>query len=204
MDKPKNSNKSIWISLLAALVLIVSFVGMKTWFEQMDSNLVQYEKYEVAPAFDLGVQKHVAPASLADNKTVALQDLKGKAVLLHFWASWCQPCREEKPMLQELVNQHQDGSLTIIGIASYESEASLRASGLLPDTPFTVLLDEEGETALAYKVRAIPQSVLVDGDGRIRYRVKGALTPDEIHAIGEVLISMRQEEKIQSKTAVHL
>ncbi|MDQ3233271.1 MAG: TlpA family protein disulfide reductase, partial [Pseudobdellovibrionaceae bacterium] len=129
MDKPKNNNKSLLIALVAALVLVASYMGIQRWFGSWDEKLVQYERFEIAPAFDLPLQKHVEPASLAGKKNVTLQDLKGRPVLLHFWASWCVPCREEKPMLQELVNQHKDGSLTLIGISSYETEVALRDSG---------------------------------------------------------------------------
>lgn len=202
MDKPKN-NKSWPISILAAVVLIASYFGIQHWFGNLDDQLVEYERFEHGPAFDLPLQKHVKPDSLAGKKTVSLQDLKGHTILLHFWASWCAPCREEKPILQELVQKHQDGSLIVIGVSSYETEVALRNSGMLADTPFTVLLDEEGETALAYKVRAIPQSVLLDGEGRIRYRVKGQLNPQEINAIDEVLTSMQAEKKA-STAAVNL
>ncbi len=194
MDKPKN-NKSWPISVLAALVLIASYFGIQRWFGDLDKQLVEYERFEHAPAFELPLQKHVKPDSISGKKTVTLQDLKGHTVLLHFWASWCAPCREEKPVLAELVEKHRDGSLIVVGVSSYETEAALQNSGMLPDTPFTVLLDEEGTTALAYKVRAIPQSVLIDGEGRVRYRVKGQLNPQEISAIDEVLSSMRAEKK---------
>ncbi|WP_141735414.1 TlpA family protein disulfide reductase [Oligoflexus tunisiensis] len=204
MDNPKNNNKSWLIALCVAGILIATYFGMQRWFGQLDEKLVHYERFEVAPAFALPLQKHVAPAALTGKTQVTLQDLKGHTVLLHFWASWCVPCREEKPMLEELVNQYQDGSLTVIGISSYETAIALRDSGMLAEAPFTVLLDEEGETALAYKVRAIPQSVLVDGAGRVRYRVKGKLSPQEIDAIQNVLVSLREEEKKPSTAAVNL
>lgn len=203
MDKQKNNNKSWPISVFAALVLIASYFGIQRWFGDLDKKLVEYERFESAPAFDLPLQKHVKPDSLAGKKHVTLQDLKGHTVLLHFWASWCAPCREEKPMLQELVNKHQDGSLIVIGVSSYETEVALRESGMLAEAPFTVLLDEEGETALSYKVRAIPQSVLIDPESRVRYRVKGQLNPNEISAIDEVLIQMQTEAKA-STAAVNL
>ncbi len=194
MDKPKNNR--VWlISLGTLLLLVASYKSLQHWFGDLDQQFVQYEKFEQAPGFNLELQKLVEPASLAGKKELALHDFKGKTILLHFWASWCAPCREERPMLQELVNQHHDGSLAVIGVASYETKDSLRNSGLLGETPFTVLLDEEGDVALSYKVRAIPQSVLIDGLGRIRYRVKGALTLNEIAAIEAILISMQREEK---------
>jgi cytochrome c biogenesis protein CcmG/thiol:disulfide interchange protein DsbE len=204
VDNPKNNNKSWLISLGAALVLIVSYFGMQRWFGQLDEKLIQYDRLEVAPAFALPLQKHVAPAALSGKTQVKLEDLKGHTVLLHFWASWCAPCREEKPILEELVNRHQDGSLIVVGISSYETAIALRDSGMLAEAPFTVLLDEEGETALAYKIRAIPQSVLIDGTGRIRYRVKGKLSPQEIDAIQDVLVSLREEENKASTAAVNL
>lgn len=203
MEKQKSSNKSWPISIFAVLVLIGSYFAIQRWFGDLDRKLVEYERFEVAPTFDLPLQKNVKPATLDGKKNVTLADLKGQTVLLHFWASWCAPCREEKPILADLVKKHDDGSMVVIGISSYETEVALRASGLLDDTPFTVLLDEEGTTSVSYKVRAIPQSVLIDGEGRVRYRVKGQLNSQEIAALDEVLSTIRSEKKA-STAAVNL
>jgi thiol-disulfide isomerase/thioredoxin len=195
VEKQKNNSKSWPISILAVLVLIGSYFAIQRWFGDWDKELVEYERFEIAPTFDLPLQKSVKPGSFEGKKTVTLADLKGQTVLLHFWASWCAPCREEKPILAELVKKHDDGSMLVIGVSSYETEAALRASGMLNDTPFTVLLDEEGTAAVSYKVRAIPQSVLIDGTGRIRYRVKGQLNAQEIAALDEVLKTLHAEKK---------
>jgi cytochrome c biogenesis protein CcmG/thiol:disulfide interchange protein DsbE len=203
VETQKNNSKSWPISILAAVVLIGSYFGIQRFFGDLDDKLVEYERFEIAPAFDLPLQKLIKPDGLAGKKTVTLADLKGHTVLLHFWASWCAPCREEKPILAELVKKHQDGSMIVIGVSSYETEVALRASGMLEDAPFTVLLDEEGTTAVSYKVRAIPQSVLIDGEGRVRYRVKGQLNAQEIAALDDVLKSMRTEKKA-STAAVNL
>jgi thiol-disulfide isomerase/thioredoxin len=203
VEEQKNNNKSWPIAVFAALVLIASYFGIQRWFGDLDDKLVEYERFETAPAFELPLQKHVKPDSLAGKTNVTLEDLKGHTILLHFWASWCAPCREEKPILHELVHKHQDGSMIVIGVSSYETEVALRASGMLADAPFTVLLDEEGNTALSYKVRAIPQSVLIDDQGRVRYRVKGQLNPQEITALDEVLNTLHAEKKA-STAAVNL
>lgn len=203
METQKNNSKSWPISILAVVVLIGSYFAIQRWFGDLDDNLVEYERFEIAPTFELPLQKLVKPDSLAGKKNVTLADLKGHTVLLHFWASWCAPCREEKPILAELVKKHQDGSMIIIGVSSYETEVALRGSGMLEDAPFTVLLDEEGTTAVSYKVRAIPQSVLIDGEGRVRYRVKGLLNAQEIAALDDVLKSIRTEKKA-STAAVNL
>jgi thiol-disulfide isomerase/thioredoxin len=203
VETQKSNNKSWPISILAVVVLIGSYFGIQRFFGDLDDKLVEYERFEIAPTFELPLQKLMKPDSLAGKKNVTLADLKGHAVLLHFWASWCAPCREEKPILAELVKKHQDGSMIVIGVSSYETEVALRASGMLEDAPFTVLLDEEGTTAVSYKVRAIPQSVLIDGQGRVRYRVKGQLNDQEIAALEDTLKSMRTEKKA-STAAVNL
>jgi len=199
----KNNNKSWPIAVFAALVLIGSYFAIQRGFDDLDDKLVEYERFEIAPTFELPLQKLVKPDSLAGKKNVTLADLKGQTVLLHFWASWCAPCREEKPILAELVKKYQDGSMIVIGVSSYETEVALRGSGMLEDAPFTVLLDEEGTTAVSYKVRAIPQSVLVDGEGRVRYRVKGQLNSQEIAALDDVLKNLQTEKKA-STAAVNL
>ncbi len=198
MEKVK-SNRTFLISLLALAVLIVSYSLLKNWFDLLDDDYVKYEKYEAAPSFSLELKKLVHPSALSGKKEMTLADLHGQNVLLHFWATWCTPCREERPFLQELATRHADGSLPIIGIVSYETEASLVKSALLQDTPFTVLLDEEGVAALAYKVRAIPQSVLVDAVGKIRYRVKGPLNANELEKIEDMLATLNKEQELRAQ-----
>ncbi|MCX6129338.1 MAG: TlpA disulfide reductase family protein, partial [Proteobacteria bacterium] len=183
------------LSSMVLLGLMACFWAIQFFLGDLDRRLVQYERYELAQGFNLPLLKLVEPAKLKTDSELALHQLLGKNVLLHFWASWCAACREERPLLQELVNQHHDGSLAVIGIASYDSEAALRSSGLLAEVPFTVLLDDDGDVAMSYKVRALPQSVLIDAEGRVRYRIKGQLTLSELAAIEAILITIEREKK---------
>lgn len=103
-----------------------------------------------------------------------LPALRGRAVLLNFWASWCEPCKEEMPSLQALADRHPD-RLVVLAINLKESPETIarfvHSSGLrLP-----VVRDTDGSVARAWGVRIYPSTVLVDAQGRVRSVVRGGL-----------------------------
>ncbi len=200
METAAKSKQNLWVFGIAIGVLLGLFF-LVNQFRDYDKTLVTYSKYEKAPNFRSRVQKIVGPQSLQSLSRVSLDDLEGNIVLLHFFASWCKPCREEKPFLDELVTHYQDGTMTIVGFATYESPTDFFKSGLLDETPFTVLTDEEGTIAQAYKIRAIPQSVLIDSQGHIRYRVKGPLNRAEINGLKTIITEIQQEAIAAQKSS---
>jgi thiol-disulfide isomerase/thioredoxin len=103
-----------------------------------------------------------------------LPAMRGRAVLLNFWASWCEPCKEEMPSLQALADRHAD-RLVVLTINLKESPEAIarfvRSSGLrLP-----VVRDADGSLARAWGVRIYPSTVLIDSKGRVRSVVRGGL-----------------------------
>ena len=183
---------------------MASYWVLQPFFVEFDQKLATHQRFELAQDFNLPILKRVGSSLPPDKTDMVLQDAHGKNILLHFWASWCAVCRDEKPWLQELIDRHQDGSLEVIGIASYDSLAALQRSGLLAEVPFTVLLDDGGAAALAYKVPALPQSVLIDAEGQIRYRVKAALNQAEIANIEAALLGIEHEKQSAADSAPNL
>ena len=102
-----------------------------------------------------------------------LSDRLGEVVLVNFWASWCMPCRLEMPELESLWTRYGDEGLVILGV-NVDSDAR-DARAFLDDVPvsFPVLWDEAGDVSAAYRVMALPRSVLVDRQGRVRERHDG-------------------------------
>jgi thiol-disulfide isomerase/thioredoxin len=98
-------------------------------------------------------------------------------VLVNFWATWCEPCREEMPSMQRLKTRLAGEPFTILAINYGESaakvEAFLRDAGTRLD--FLVLLDPGQQAARAWRVRVLPASFLVGPDGLVRYSVLGEL-----------------------------
>lgn len=106
-----------------------------------------------------------------DGATVRLADLRGRSVLLNFWATWCAPCRTELSTLQAL----QDDDLVILGIAVRESWDAVDAVSRDLGLEIPLLLDEKGETTDLYQVRGLPTSLFVDREGMILGRHVGPL-----------------------------
>lgn len=110
-----------------------------------------------------------------EGKSWTLADLKGRAVLLNFWATWCEPCRAEMPSLELLAQRHEGQGLAVLAVNFKETRSTverfLRASPLeLP-----VVLDSEGAAASAWGVRVLPSTVLIDRRARPRGVVLGEL-----------------------------
>jgi len=122
------------------------------------------EMGDVAPDFSLPDQS---------GATVALKDFDGQVVLINFWASWCGPCREEMPLLDELHKRYAPLGFTMLGVNVEEDSAA--ADRFLQGLPvsFPVLYDRENSVSKLYEVIAMPSSVLVGRDGRVRYKHHG-------------------------------
>jgi peroxiredoxin len=115
---------------------------------------------------------------------VALADFRGRAVLLNFWASWCEPCRVEMPSLQSLPGLFGEDQLVVLALNFKETPRRalqfVHSSGLsLP-----VLMDPQGEHARAWDVRVFPTTVLIDRQGRARHRVRGEVDWNARTALG--------------------
>jgi thiol-disulfide isomerase/thioredoxin len=104
-----------------------------------------------------------------------LDDYRGKVVVINFWATWCEPCREEMPSLNRLKTQMADTPFAILAVDMGEGEARIKA--FLEKTPvdFPVLLDRDSAVSKLWKVRVLPTTLVLDPDTRIRYMVIGEL-----------------------------
>ena len=109
-----------------------------------------------------------------DGQTISLSDLRGKPVLINFWASWCPPCREEMPYLQEIYEEWTDKGLVVLAINIGESSSTAEEFIQSYNLSFTVLLDTEQDIAQRYNITGIPTTLFVDKDGIIQDKVIGA------------------------------
>jgi thiol-disulfide isomerase/thioredoxin len=106
-------------------------------------------------------------------KTWRLSDLRGRAVLLNFWASWCEPCRAEMPTLQQIADLYGPDKLLVLAINFKEHPTRAIQFAASTGLSLPVLLDPQGQTARAWGVKVFPTTVLVDRQGLPRQRVQG-------------------------------
>jgi peroxiredoxin len=109
----------------------------------------------------------------ATGENIRLSEYRGQVVLLNFWASWCGPCRQEMPKLDDLHQKYESLGFTVFGV-NVEQDRKM-ADKILKDIPvtFPVLFDDENGVSDQYDVDAMPLTLLIDRDGEIRYMHRG-------------------------------
>lgn len=107
-----------------------------------------------------------------------LSKLRGRVVLVNFWASWCPPCVREMPSMQRLKEKMTDQPFTILAVNMAESNADVRAFIDKIKIDFPVLMDRDGAMLKRWKVIVFPTSFVIDAEGRIQYAVLGELEWD--------------------------
>ncbi|MDB5890697.1 MAG: TlpA family protein disulfide reductase, partial [Polaromonas sp.] len=106
-------------------------------------------------------------------KTWSASDTAGRAVLINFWASWCEPCRAEMPSLQELADLHGPRKLLVLAVNFKEPPARALRFAQTLGLRMPVLLDTDGAAARAWGVNIFPTTLTIDSRGKPRQRLRG-------------------------------
>jgi peroxiredoxin len=171
--KSRNTIITLVLALCSALYTTTSMAEVK---------LLPESERVAAP--DFVIEK------LEGGKT-SLADHRGKLVLLHFWATWCMPCRVEMPGLESLWQHYKDEGLVILAVSIDEgSKARVEKYKQIFELSFPILLDPESGVNDLYKVSNMPTSFLIDGEGQIVSYVSGAaewLTPETMALVEGLL-----------------
>jgi cytochrome c biogenesis protein CcmG, thiol:disulfide interchange protein DsbE len=121
--------------------------------------------------------KPAAPFSLTlfDGKKLTLADLRGKAVFLNFWASWCPPCREEAKDIEAAWQKVKDQNMIFVGVALQDSDENSRLFLKEFNVTYPNGKDESGKIAVDYGTWGIPESFFIDPQGQITYKHVGGI-----------------------------
>lgn len=152
------------LPLLAFLGLVIVLgLGLQRDPRALPSALLD----QVAPAIKL-------PLLDEPKRSLDMERLRGQVWMLNVWASWCGPCREEMPALKVLAGR--DG-VPLLGL-NYKDDVT-QAKALLKQVGnpyFASAVDADGRVGMDYGVQGVPETFIIDGEGRIRYRHKGPVT----------------------------
>ena len=108
-----------------------------------------------------------------DGSPLSLRELRGKVVLVNFWASWCEPCLAEMPSLQKLCDQLRGERFEVLGVNYQEGLARINAFVQKAGVTFPIVRDTDGTVARAWGARVFPSSYILDRAGQIRYVLVG-------------------------------
>jgi cytochrome c biogenesis protein CcmG/thiol:disulfide interchange protein DsbE len=164
-----------WIAAAVGLVLI--FVIVVAWNAKPAEQRVADSPLVGKPA----------PAVAGDTlsaQTGTLAALRGKWVVVNFFATWCTPCRQEHPELIRFANRHAArGDAAVIQVAYEERAAEVRSFIAKHGGDWPVIDDPKGSIALEWGVRGLPESYLVDPDGVVQAKIIGGATADFIERL---------------------
>ena len=118
------------------------------------------EMNEPAPDFTLKSRQ---------GENLRLEDFRGQVVMLNFWASWCGPCRQEMPLMDEIYEQYKDLGFTVLAVNVDENREE--AHRFLDSVPvsYPILYDPESRVSEQYNVQAMPTTVMIDRNGNARF-----------------------------------
>lgn len=162
---------------LGAMLLSASPVFAKE--SSPDQRLIEVTKRPQAPDFVL---------EDIDNKKRRLSDLRGKVVLVNFWATWCPPCRREMPSIERLSHLLKGGDFEILAVNVAENlDMVFSFTGTLDPVPtFPIVFDKDGSVLKAWPVRGLPTTFVLDKQGRIAYRAVGGREFDDPAILAQI------------------
>ena len=108
-------------------------------------------------------------------RDVKLSDLRGKVVLVNFWATWCKPCKEEMPAMQASYDKLRDKGFVVLAVNELEDTARVAEHIRTHGHTFEVVMDHNNQVANMYGVVGLPASFLIDPQGIVRERITGSL-----------------------------
>ena len=167
--KPRRkNNRQLWIllALLVAVIAVIALLPSGDGAAAPDRN--PDSEIEAATLVKAGDQAPDFTVEMFDGSRVTLADLRGKVVLLNFWATWCPPCREELTHVQtELIDRFAGRPFVFLPVSRGESRETVAAFREKTGYEFPMGLDSTQSVYKRYAANYIPRNFLIDADGRV-------------------------------------
>ncbi len=185
-SRPAARNRTL-VTIVAVAILLLAF-GV-VW--------LQSSKYE-----PLTVGKVAPDFALPDlqDRTIRLSDFRGKVVFLNFWATWCQPCKEEMPSMEVLYKTFERDGLVVLAVSidRVTTKQNIPPFVNSMNLTFPVLVDSWGQTDKRYKLMGVPETYIIDQEGVLREKVIGPRDWTRLDNLQEVARLLKVDPKTKA------
>lgn len=164
----RNASHRMATLICAALLMIVPALA---W-----SQHEHYTGQSSAPS--IGTPASPFELKSLEGKSVGLASFRGKPLVVNFFASWCDPCREEMPLINDLASKGAKDGYSVLGIAVEDSRAAVTEYAKESKLAFPIALDLNSTVKRSYRIFGPPATFFIDGQGIIRDVVLGPITPE--------------------------
>ena len=160
-----------WIGI----AIVVTLIGAVAW-NMFSHSKAQYGLTDEGTGLAQGDTPPQFTLETLDGEPLSLEDVKGKKVIVNFWATWCEPCREEMPVFEEYDAQNEDVVVVAVNMTHKDGKIEIITDFVKEySLTFPVVLEKTGEVSKAYEVINIPSTYFLDEDGTIQLRINGSL-----------------------------
>ncbi len=179
--------------VIPALVLVAGLFSLLAWGLVQSGGrpgglVINTKLGEVSikqlPARDFTLQ-------VFDGRTLALSDLRGKVVMVDFWASWCPPCRQEAPVLAQVYREYRDRGIEFVGVSIWDDEGDARAYVQRYGITYPNGVDERGAIAIDYGVTGIPEKYFISMEGVLLKKFIGPMDTGRLRKLLDELLEAR-------------
>jgi cytochrome c biogenesis protein CcmG/thiol:disulfide interchange protein DsbE len=160
---PTNRNVRIWQAVFIVVPLL--FIGILA-MRLHQTNTSEQRAAGAAPDFTF---------TTFEGETISLADLRGQGVVLNFWASWCDPCREEAALLEQTWRQEKENGIIFLGLDYLDQEPQAKAYLAEYQVSYPNGPDLQSKAARDYGIKGVPETFFIDPEGNIAFMVIGPI-----------------------------
>lgn len=189
-DRPTRGLRR-WLLLAGVVTLLAGLLALLAWATVKSggrpgglivNNTFGEVRIEEKPARDFTLQ-------FFGGRTLALSELRGKLVMVDFWASWCPPCRKEAPELARVYLEYEGKAVEFVGVDIWDSEDGAKEFIARYGVPYPNGLDAKGKIAIDYGVTGIPEKYFISEDGVLLKKFIGPMTEDKLKGVLDELLA---------------
>ena len=188
-------SKRGWIFLLSAIPL-AGFLALLGWASLKSGGNPgglgvnnEFGQVDISSKSAAEFTLTLSTGTLNSGTELSLSDLRGKVVLVDFWASWCAPCRQEAPVLSRVYLEYAGKPVEFVGVNIWDRNQDALDFLEAFETTYPSGIDEAGSIAIDYGVRGIPEKLFIDQQGVVRQKFVGPMQADALRAAIDGLLN---------------